>query len=147
MKFPRNAKIFRGQLDVAPLAGVFFLLAIFLLLNSSLVFISGVRIELPESSREPLPGVHNPTVVVAMDLYGRIYFENQVLNESELETRLKSAAAHSKDLVLIIQADKNVQLKDFYRLSHLASQAGIAQVLLASKPALLPQQPIDSVLP
>lgn len=138
MKFPRNAKIFRGQLDVAPLAGVFFLLAIFLLLNSSLVFISGVRIELPESGHEPLPGVPNPTVVVAMDLYGRIYYENQVLNEDELQSRLKSAATRSKDLVLIIQADKKVPLEAFYRLSQIASQSGIGQVLLASKPAIIP---------
>ena len=37
MKFARNAKPFTGQLDVAPFAGVFFLLILFLVLNSSLV--------------------------------------------------------------------------------------------------------------
>ena len=31
MKFPRNARIFRGQLDAAPFAAVFFLLVIFLM--------------------------------------------------------------------------------------------------------------------
>ena len=42
MRFPRNAKIFRGQLDAAPLAGVFFLLLIFFLLSSRLAFTPGV---------------------------------------------------------------------------------------------------------
>ena len=46
MKFPRNARIFRGQLDAAPFAIVFFLLVIFLML-SSLVYTPGVHIELP----------------------------------------------------------------------------------------------------
>ena len=32
MKFPRNAKIFRGQLDATPFAGVFFCLVLFILL-------------------------------------------------------------------------------------------------------------------
>ena len=53
MKFPRQAKIFRGQLDVAPFAGVFFLLAIFLLLHSSLVLPTGVQLQLPDSGDWP----------------------------------------------------------------------------------------------
>ena len=49
MKFPRNARIFRGQLDASPFVGVLFLVAIFLLLNSSLVFVPGIAINLPEA--------------------------------------------------------------------------------------------------
>ena len=46
MKFPRNARIFRGQLDAAPFAALFFLLVIFLMV-SSLIYTPGVRLELP----------------------------------------------------------------------------------------------------
>ena len=42
MKFPRNARIFRGQLDAAPFAAVFFLLVIFMMLGS-LVYTPGAR--------------------------------------------------------------------------------------------------------
>ena len=55
MRFPHNTKIFRGQLDAAPFLGVFFLLLIFLLLNSSLVFTPGVEIQLPETANVPGP--------------------------------------------------------------------------------------------
>jgi hypothetical protein len=41
MKFPRNARIFRGQLDAAPFAIVFSCLLLFLLL-SSLLYTPGV---------------------------------------------------------------------------------------------------------
>jgi len=34
MKFPRNARIFRGQLDAAPFAAVFFLLVLLLMLGT-----------------------------------------------------------------------------------------------------------------
>lgn len=71
MKFPRNAKIFRGQLDAAPFAGVLFLLVIFLALNSLLVFVPGVQIKLPVG--DSLPGAANPTLVVAADRNGQLY--------------------------------------------------------------------------
>lgn len=45
MRFPRNARIFRGQLDATPVAGMFFLLVIFLLL-ASLVYTPGVPVDL-----------------------------------------------------------------------------------------------------
>ncbi len=50
MRFPHNTKIFRGQLDAAPFVGVFFLLVIFLLFNSGLVFTPGIP-----NSRHPHP--------------------------------------------------------------------------------------------
>ena len=136
MKFPRNAKIFRGQMDAAPFMGVFFLLAIFLLLNTTLVFTPGVRIRLPEASGRPLSGVENPTVVVSMDLSGQLYFENQVIQEKELSMRLKEKAALYRDLVLVIDADKAVELEAFFRLGKLAGDAGLKEVLVAGRPAV-----------
>ena len=49
MKFPRNARIFRGQLDAAPFASVFFLLVIFVMLGSVLQT-PGVRVDLPQAA-------------------------------------------------------------------------------------------------
>ena len=45
MRFPRNARIFRGQLDATPVVAMFFLLVIFLLL-ASLVYTPGVPVDL-----------------------------------------------------------------------------------------------------
>ena len=60
MKFPRNARMFKGHLDAAPLASVFFCLLIFVLL-ASLIYTPGVRIELPEAITGA-PAVSGPTV-------------------------------------------------------------------------------------
>jgi hypothetical protein len=59
MRFPRNAKMFRGQMDAAPFAGVFFLLTLFVLL-ASFTYTPGVRLRLPrqtcpEPTRPPWP--------------------------------------------------------------------------------------------
>jgi biopolymer transport protein ExbD len=130
MKFARNARILRGRLDVAPFAAVFFLLAIFVLL-SSMVYTPGVRLDLPGG--EGLPGTDRPGVAVAMDATGRLYFENQVIEEADLRTKLSQAAAASAEpLILVVQADKLVTYERIVKLTLLARDAGITNAWLAT---------------
>jgi biopolymer transport protein ExbD len=139
MKFPRNAKIFRGQLDLAPLAGIFFLLVIFFLLHSSLVFTAGVRIQLPSSGDSPLPGLAGPSAVVVMDSNGELYFENQVIKLAELQKSLRQLAEKHRDITLVLQADKSVRLESLVQLSRLAAEAGIHDVWLAAQSTNSPE--------
>src|SRR2546423_6459630 len=114
MKFPRNARIFRGQLDVAPFAAVFFLLVIFMMI-SSLVYTPGVRLELPVA--ENSGGTDRPTVAVAIDKSGRLYFDNEPIAQGELSKKLRNAASHSTmPLTLVVQADKAVTYEMFVQL-------------------------------
>ena len=132
MKFPRNARIFRGQLDAAPLALVFFLLVIFLMLGS-LVYTPGVRLQLPLS--EGLPGMDRPSVAVAIDANGRVYYQNQEVERDYLREQLKEAAAKSSEpLTLVIQADKNVTYEMLINLTLLARDAGLVDAWLATLP-------------
>jgi biopolymer transport protein ExbD len=136
MRFPRNTKIFRGQLDAAPYAGVFFLLVIFLLLNSSFVFTPGIPIALPDAP--PLPGAATPTLAVAIDESSRIYFDNQVTSEAALKRRLSDAVAATPDLTLVIQAHKNVTWNALARVMLVAREAGVKTALPATRPPVVP---------
>lgn len=142
MKFPRHAKLFHGRLDAAPFAGVFFLVLLFLLLNSSLVFTPGVKVQLELPTASNLPGTGGPAVVVAVDRAGQLYFENQVIEERELLGRLRSAVDKAKRQqatpTLVVQADKLVAYSVVVRLAELAREAGIRDVLQATRP---PYQP------
>ncbi len=132
MKFPRNARIFRGRLDAAPLAAVFFLLVIFLML-ASLVYTPGVKLELPMA--EGLPGTDRPTIAVAIDSNGRLYFENQMVAESELTNSLRKAVSESPvPLTLLVQADRKVTTDMLVHLTLLAHDSGITNGLLATLP-------------
>ena len=135
MKFPRNARMFRGQLDAAPYASVLFLLLIFILLGT-LVYTPGSRIELPMSSSD-LPGVDGPTVAVGVDANGELYFENQVIQKKELQARLRNEVAKtSQPLTLIVQADKSVRYEQCVALADLARAAGIRHALLETLPRM-----------
>jgi biopolymer transport protein ExbD len=140
MKFPRNVRIFRGQLDAAPFATVFFLLVIFVVLNS-LVYTPGVRIQPPAADN--LPGTDQPTLTVAVDAGYRLYFANQIINEADLKTRLHEAAVKNADqpLTLVIYADKAVSYENLVRLTLLARDAGIINALLATLPRAIDTPP------
>jgi biopolymer transport protein ExbD len=137
MRFPRNLRVFRGQLDPAPYAGVFFLLVIMLLLSSSFVFTPGVPIALPEAAN--LPGTQNASVIVAVDEGGQLYFQDQVTDQGRLAGKFAEMAAQTKEpLTLIIQADKNVKYEVVVRLALLARSAGIKEALLETRPPPVP---------
>ncbi|MFO1475154.1 MAG: biopolymer transporter ExbD [Verrucomicrobiota bacterium] len=138
MKFPRNARIFRGQFDATPYASVFFLMLMFVLLGS-LLYTPGVRVELPSADAEGLPGTDQPTLSVAVDAAGRFYYENQAIAADALQSRLKSAAAAAGvPMTLVVRADKSVTEEKLIRLALLARQAGIQTLLLATLPQPLP---------
>jgi biopolymer transport protein ExbD len=135
MKFPRNARILRGQLDAAPMASVLILLVIFVML-SSLVYTPGVHVKLPVAN--DLPGTDQRTVSVALDAANRLYFTNGLITEAELKLRLREAVTNSPEpLTLVVQADESVTHGNLIRLELLARDAGIRDAVLATLPRLI----------
>ena len=136
MKFPRNAKILRSQFDVAPFAAVFFAFLIFLLVGA-LLPVPGLRMDLQPPSAGDLPGVTGPSVAMAVDAAGNLYFENQIVNERQLKTSLAAATKSSREpLTLVIHADKTVSYGQLAHIALLAREPGIGitNFLLATLP-------------
>lgn len=139
MRLPRNAKIFRGQLDAAPFAGVTFLLLLFIVLQSKLVFTPGIRVDLPETSVD-LPGIPGASVAVAIDGNGQVYYDNQAIASlDDLRQRLREAVRKSKEpLTLEVMADKSATLETTAPILSLAGEAGMRRALLVTRPQLEP---------
>ena len=133
MKLPRNAKIFRGQLDMAPFMGVFLLLLLFVLFQQNISFVPGVRVQLPEAVA--LSGIQGPTIGLVMDTQGQVYFDNQLIKTNELRGRLESAVTRAgQPVTLIVRADRKVSLGAWTELNVVARAAGVREVLLAVQP-------------
>jgi biopolymer transport protein ExbD len=135
MKFPRNARIFRGHFDAAPFAAVFFLLILFIQLGS-LTYTPGVHIQLPVA--DGFVGTEKPTVAVAMDPSGRFYFDNHSIAENDLKLQLHKKIAQAREpLALVVQADKDVTKEMLDRITLIAQQAGFSEAVLATLPSSL----------
>ncbi len=228
MRFARNATVFKGSIDAAPLASVVFLLLIFVVLHSALVFAPGIKVELadfqkiagtnqfkivtvqadgqveynkqvypekkfleklaldekknlippvlivkeepgaptavferlraavadygtrlekpglgldlPEGDGEP--GLAEGAIYVAIDRTGDFFYENQIVSEADLQTKLSQLAKkESRPLTLVFEADRNIEYQTVVRLSQIAKKAGLKQVLWATRPPLKPAWP------
>jgi biopolymer transport protein ExbD len=134
MKFPRNARIFRGQLDAAPFAAVFFLLVIFVLL-ASVTYTPGVHINLPAAPARDIASVNGPTVTVAVDKQGRYYFKNVPVSEATLKHDLAAEVKKSSQpLTLVFLADQETTYAVVVHLTELARGEGISGVLWQTLP-------------
>jgi biopolymer transport protein ExbD len=131
MKFQRNARILKGQLDAAPFVALFVLLSIFLLL-SSLIYTPGLHLNLPFA--QGFAGTDKPNVKVAIDPSGRLYYQNQWVEEGELRGKLKAEAQKTAGLALVVYPDRAVSYEMLVRLAGLAREADISEVVLATLP-------------
>jgi biopolymer transport protein ExbD len=132
MRYPRNARVFRGPVDGFLVAGVLFLLLIIVLLHSRLTFVAGVPIQLPAG--EDGPGVTNATVTVAVDAQGQVYYQNQLAKEEDLKAGMVRAVESAPGPVtLVLLADRSVSLEVVLRLNRLARSAGIRDSVLAHR--------------
>ena len=133
MKVPRNARIFRGQLDFAPFAAVLFLLVIFVLLGKML-YTPGIPVRLPSAGNVILPGANGPTLSVAVTT-NAFYFQDQQVSEDELSNRLFAARQKiSEPVTLIVQSDEDVTEKTRAKLWSIAQQVGFTNLLMATLP-------------
>jgi biopolymer transport protein ExbD len=109
-----------------------FLLVIFIMLGA-LLFTPGVRVQLPVAN--DLPGTDKPTIAVALDASGRLYYENQLIKPHVLRERLAEAARKAPEKpTLLVQADKAVSYEDLVRLTQIARAAGIENAVFATLP-------------
>jgi biopolymer transport protein ExbD len=136
MRLPRNVKMLRGPIDASALAGTVFLLWIATFMHSSLVLPPGVRLRLPDA-----PGIWGevlPQLTVAVDASqpgGRLFFEHQLITESNLQARLRERTADKgSNLVLLLLADRDVTTETLARLVTLTRAAGVAEVVLGTSP-------------
>lgn len=135
MRFHRNIKMLRNQVDAAPFVTVAFLVMMFVLLGW-LLYTPGFHVRLPVV--EDLPGTDHPTVSVTVDAAGRIFFENQLMaSEQELADHLRTAVTNAPEpLTLIVQADREVTYDNLAHIISIARAANIQEALLATKPRL-----------
>lgn len=87
MRFPRNAKIFRGQIDAAPFAGLFFMLLLMLLLYGNSIFIPGIRVQLRDQTT---PELEERTLTV--EASGRVTYMGERYEVERFEERLRLQA-------------------------------------------------------
>lgn len=143
--FPKS-RIGQGLIQIAPWVNLILLLIMFSLLDSKIVLQPGIVVDLP---KEPFRDGSRPTlraVVLAVrnaqqsGLEEIVFFDDNryIVRRPESMGSLKEAMtqeAHKiKDVVLVIEADRQVRHGTVMSLMNMALDAGIRKVNVAERP-------------
>jgi len=128
MRFKRRVSLEKGNLDIAPLIDVIFLLLIFFMLTSSFIFQPGIKINLPKALTSEVIQRENLIIVITED--SSVYIDERAIDKEELSSRVKIAAQQSKPI--LIKADRNASLGRVVELWDLCRVEGIQKINIAT---------------
>jgi len=128
MKLKRKVFIEKGQLDIAPLMDVMFLLLIFFMLTSSFIFQPGIRVNLPKAVTSEV--LQRELLVVTVTESNEIFINERPVPMSELSSRIAIAA--KSELPILIKADKTANLGSIIKVWDLCRKFEIKQINIAT---------------
>jgi len=128
VKFKRRTEFKKGQLDIAPLIDVVFLLLIFFMLTSSFIFQPGIKVNLPKALTSE--ALHEKSLVILVTDTDVIYLNNRAITTKELNSRLRIAAKEKKPL--LIKADRHASMGKIVEIWDMCRDAGISQINIAT---------------
>ena len=128
MKFKRTIEIEKGQLDIAPLIDIIFLLLIFFMLTSSFIFQPGIRVNLPKAVTSEV--LHRDLLVVVVTGDNEVYINERPVDSEELSSRISLASRENQPL--LIKADKEANLGKVIEIWDLCRQVEVKQVNIAT---------------
>ncbi len=135
MRTEPTLNVVSGKVDIVPLVDVVFLLLIFFLISSSLVFQPGVAVELPKSYTDSMRAAEK--IVVTITKEDLLFFNDNPVKWEELEREL-AEIVHSRAVMnsrspirpdatsgaftpmLVLRADANVPYKKIVQVMSLA---------------------------
>ena len=130
MRFKRHIELEKGQLDIAPLMDVVFLLLIFFMLTSSFISPHAIKINLPNAvSSKPLLQRDFIIYVTDKDV---LIADGKEMNIKELTPKIKAAAKDKRHI--LIEADKEASLGKVVEIWDLCRDSGITNINIATVP-------------
>lgn len=123
MRYPRNVKIFRGGIDAAPFAGLFFVLVLLMMLFYSHIFFPGVPIELAPEIEQPELSARLVKVLRS----GEVRFLGEQLEAEGLEKELlRRSQEGTLPKRLVLEAERGADALLVDRVEKALAGAGIA---------------------
>jgi biopolymer transport protein ExbD len=145
MRTRPNISIFVGRPDFIPIVDVFFLLLIFFLISSSLVFQPGIPVELPKVHDSSMSAAEK--VVVTITASGQIFLNDSPVKDEDLPRKLRETIRSRVTIVsrrlneneaelalerspkIIIRGDQRVPYQKIANIIGLARSLGLGAYL------------------
>ena len=119
-----------GRPDLTPMVDVLFLLLIFFMIGSSFVQVSGVKVNLPETTTTKNLGIEKSVITLARgEDKNLIYFNEKEVSWNELKQRLARVRNFSASGTVVIRADRLIPFGVVAKLMALAESVNVAAII------------------
>lgn len=123
-----------AHIDMTPMIDTLLELFLIFMLGATLSS-SSIDIDLPHAKKEAVSARDlSRAVVVSIDAENRIYLDKRIIPRSRLQAELGSLLSHSKELTVLLQADKKLVYEQIIQVMIEIQQTGASKVLLAYYP-------------
>lgn len=119
-----------SEINVTPLVDVMLVLLIIFMITSPML-VSGINVDLPETTSSPLSGQDEP-LVVSINNKGELYLFETKIDRKDLSKKLASILKEKKDTRIFVRGDKNVAYGDVVNIVAEIHSAGFSKVALIS---------------
>ena len=114
-----------AEINVTPMVDVMLVLLVIMIVSAQYIVSQSIKVELPKAASASESVASVAAVTLTKD--GKVFYNQEPLNEGELVNHFKSAIAGNKDLNLIVSADKEVQHGRVVHVIDLAKLEGITK--------------------
>ncbi|MDI6794329.1 MAG: biopolymer transporter ExbD [bacterium] len=129
MEFDRRKRISQ-HLDIAPLIDIVFLLLIFFMLTANFIMQPGIKIALPQAkTSQP----QEERIIVSISEDNRIYLNESQVDIASLEEALRAKLEEAPKKVVVIKADKKIDLGLAVRVMDIAKGAGAEALSISTE--------------
>ncbi len=125
-----------GRPDLTPMVDVLFLLLIFFMIGSSFVQVSGVKVDLPQTTTAKTLGIEKSVITLARgENKNLMFFNEKKVSWEQLKQHLADVRNLSASGTVIIRADRLIPFGVVAKLMALTENANVAAII-----ATTPQQ-------
>ncbi|MFH1138318.1 MAG: biopolymer transporter ExbD [Pseudomonadota bacterium] len=119
------------QTPLTSLIDIVFLLLVYFLLTTNFMVDEGIGVDLPraEASKPQL----EKEITIYVDATGRAFLENREATLKDLFERLRALLHDNRDRLVLIKADRRVELEKAVRVMDAAKAAGAGRLCLATE--------------
>ncbi len=129
-RLKRRTSIHKGQLDIAPLIDVVFLLLIFFMLTSNFVLQPGIKVRLPKAVTSEI--IDSENLIVSVTAQDLVYLNYKPIQSAALQDLLEEAARNQSSV--LIKSDVGASVGKIVEIWDLCRRSGISKVNIATNP-------------
>lgn len=122
-----------NEINMTPFVDIMLVLLIVFIVTIP-VMQHAVTVDLPRASNQPLLAKAQ-TVRLAVDAQGQYFWDEALVETSELEQRLAQAGAQSPQPELLVRGDKAVRYERVAQAMAMAQRAGMRTIGFVTEPA------------